>query len=82
MNQPYIEGNLYCPNTDTLAEALAEHGNTTWSEHYHRDRNEQETHDAALARPLYRLTIEEKSGAKPATSAGPHEPVPCPLKRQ
>lgn len=80
MHQPFSEGNLYCPNTETLAEALTEHGNTSWSVHYHRDRNEQETRNATLARPSYRLAIRDKSGAKPVPSAGPYGTVPCPLK--
>lgn len=82
MNQPHIEGNLYCPDTNTLAEALNKYGSARWNKSYHRDRNEMKTDSETLARPFYRLASKGKSGAKPATSAGPHEPVPCLLERR
>ncbi|WP_267419528.1 MULTISPECIES: hypothetical protein [unclassified Curtobacterium] len=82
MNQPRIEGNLYYPNTDTLAEGLNQYGNASWAMHYHRDRNAQETHNATLSRPTFRLAIKDQTRAKPKPSARPEGTVPCPLIRE
>lgn len=82
MNQPHIEGNLYCPNTDTLAETVNEYGSARWSKSYHRDRNEQETHNATLSRPSYRLIVKGESGARPVSNPRLRDAVRCPLKRK
>ena len=82
MNQPNIEGNLYCPNTDTLAEAPTQYGSARWHESYHRDRNEMETRNATLTRPSYRLAIKDEHGTTSVSSRRPRDIVHCPLKHK
>ncbi|WFR67725.1 hypothetical protein P9139_04535 [Curtobacterium flaccumfaciens] len=82
MDQPAIEGHLYCPKTDALAEALNEYASTAWRKQYHRDRNEQETRNARLASKPFRLVVKDEGESEPVPRRGQRAAVHCPLKNK